>query len=432
MDDENKQLQRLLDDATLKREAAQDRLRGLEDQCEHAKGNLINALSSDVSESSLKQFNSHATIQELAQKASSILIDLKDREQGFSKKDQQANAALSSAANKILALERDMQAYHQALHETCGGLETSLAGVDNAVVQQTLRDSKHVVRAKNPRPTSVDEDKILFVHDLVSMVNATVQLLAKSQKRSSQLLKLVNKKNEMLIMVAASLRQQTAQVSPSPPHDACIPLPLHFCFVFSTVPSRLFRHHIAGGRPAQRHRGDGRSVLRVGHGRRAGGARQRPDGAQARAPGRADHLVARGRVRAHGRNLQQRQRARGQPGRRSVPRLSKGADSARWGVRWLICLIMLLRARLLGAKEEWRGRSAHAPLFFVSAPPRPIRPGLAPHSALTSPGCCRTTAWSANRGNARARAESSETVFPPRRNRHRTQQQRTREKSTGV
>ena len=30
MDDENKQLQRLLDDATLKREAAQDRLRGLE------------------------------------------------------------------------------------------------------------------------------------------------------------------------------------------------------------------------------------------------------------------------------------------------------------------------------------------------------------------------------------------------------------------
>ncbi len=30
MDDENKQLQRLLDDATLKRESAQDRLRGLE------------------------------------------------------------------------------------------------------------------------------------------------------------------------------------------------------------------------------------------------------------------------------------------------------------------------------------------------------------------------------------------------------------------
>ena len=31
------------------------------------------------------------------------------QEQGFSKKDQQANAALSSAANKILALERDLQ-----------------------------------------------------------------------------------------------------------------------------------------------------------------------------------------------------------------------------------------------------------------------------------------------------------------------------------
>lgn len=174
---------------------------------------MINALSSDVSESSLKAFNSHATIQELAQKAASILIDLKDREQGFSKKDQQANAALSSAANKILALERDMQAYHGAVHETCGGLETSLAGVDNPVVAQNLRDAKHTVRAKNPRPSSVDEDKILFLHDLVSMVNATVQLLAKSQKRSGQLHKLVNKKNEMLVMVGASLRQQTAQVT---------------------------------------------------------------------------------------------------------------------------------------------------------------------------------------------------------------------------
>jgi chromosome segregation ATPase len=212
MDDENKQLQRLLDDATLKREAAQDRLRGLEDQCEHAKANLINALSSDVSESSLKSYNSHATIQELAQKASSILIDLKDREQGFSKKDQQANAALSSAANKILALERDMQVYHQALHETCGGLETSLAGVENSQVQQTLREAKHAVRVKNPRPTSVDEEKVHFVNDLVGLTNNTVQLLAKSQKRASQLFKLVNKKNEMLVMVAASLRQQTTQV----------------------------------------------------------------------------------------------------------------------------------------------------------------------------------------------------------------------------
>mmetsp|Transcript_60804 Transcript_60804/g.122002 ORF Transcript_60804/g.122002 Transcript_60804/m.122002 type:complete len:460 (-) Transcript_60804:469-1848(-) len=211
MDDENKQLQRLLDDATLKREAAQDRLRGLEDQCEHAKANLINALSSDVSESSLKSYNSHATIQELAQKASSILIDLKDREQGFSKKDQQANAALSSAANKILALERDMQVYHQALHETCGGLETSLAGVENAQVQQTLREAKHAVRVKNPRPTSVDEEKVHFINDLVGLTNNTVQLLAKSQKRASQLFKLVNKKNEMLVMVSASLRQQTTQ-----------------------------------------------------------------------------------------------------------------------------------------------------------------------------------------------------------------------------
>jgi hypothetical protein len=210
MDDENKQLQRLLDDATLKREAAQDRLRGLEDQCEHAKGNLVNALSSDVSESSLRSINSHATIQELAQKASSILIDLKDREAGFSKKDQQANAALSSAANKILALERDMQAYHLALHETCGGLETSLGGVDNAVVQQTLRDAKHAVRPKNPRPTAVDEE-ILFVHELVNMVSLSVQCLAKSQKRAAQLFKLVNKKNEMLVMVGASLRQQAGQ-----------------------------------------------------------------------------------------------------------------------------------------------------------------------------------------------------------------------------
>lgn len=183
-----------------------------QDQCEHARSNLINALSSDVSESSLKSFNSHSTIQELAQKASSILIDLKDREAGFSKKDQQANAALSSAANKILALERDMQTYHQALHETCGGLETSLAGVENAVVQQTLRDSKHAVRSKNPRQTVVDEEKVAFLHDLVVLVNATVQCLAKSQKRSAQLFKLVNKKNDMLAMVGASLRQQTAQV----------------------------------------------------------------------------------------------------------------------------------------------------------------------------------------------------------------------------
>jgi hypothetical protein len=81
------------------------------------------------------------------------------------------------------------------------------------VVAQNLRDAKHTVRAKNPRPSSVDEDKILFLHDLVSMVNATVQLLAKSQKRSGQLHKLVNKKNEMLVMVGASLRQQTAQVA---------------------------------------------------------------------------------------------------------------------------------------------------------------------------------------------------------------------------
>ena len=51
-----------------------------QDQCDHAKGNLVNALSSDVSESStLKSFNTQASVQELAQKASSILIDLKDR-----------------------------------------------------------------------------------------------------------------------------------------------------------------------------------------------------------------------------------------------------------------------------------------------------------------------------------------------------------------
>mmetsp|Transcript_48723 Transcript_48723/g.110569 ORF Transcript_48723/g.110569 Transcript_48723/m.110569 type:complete len:462 (-) Transcript_48723:165-1550(-) len=211
MDDENKQLQRMLDETSSKREQTSDRLRSLEDQCDHAKGNLMSALSSDVSESALKSLHSHATIQELAQKAASILIDLKDREQSFTKKDQQANAALSSAANKILALERDMQTYHQALHETCGGLETSLAGVEASAIQQQLRDSKHAVRPKNPRPTAVDEEKVHLVADLVGLVNMTVQLLAKSQKRSGQLLKLVNKKNEMLVMVAASLRQQTNQ-----------------------------------------------------------------------------------------------------------------------------------------------------------------------------------------------------------------------------
>jgi chromosome segregation ATPase len=216
MDDENKQLQRLLDDASLKRESAQDRVRFLEDQCEHAKGNLINALSSDVSEASMKSFNSHATVQELAQKAASILIDLKDREQGFSKKDQQANAALSSAANKILALERDMQTYHQAFHEVASGLETALSGVESSSIQQSLRDTKHQATrsggvGKNMRMTSVDEDKLVFVQDLVNMTNQTVQLLVKSQKRSNQLFKLVNKKNEMLVMVAASLRQQTTQ-----------------------------------------------------------------------------------------------------------------------------------------------------------------------------------------------------------------------------
>jgi hypothetical protein len=211
MDDENKQLQRMLDDTASKREGAQDRVRFLEDQCENAKANLINALSSDHSEQSLKKFNSQASVQELAQKAASILIDLRDREQGFSKKDQQANAALSSAANKILALERDMQTYHQAFHEVASGLETSMSGVESASVQQALRDSKHSIKPKNLRMTSVDEEKLMFVNDLVGMVNNTVQLLAKSQKRSSQLFKLVNKKNEMLVMVAASLRQQTAQ-----------------------------------------------------------------------------------------------------------------------------------------------------------------------------------------------------------------------------
>jgi hypothetical protein len=283
MDDENKQLQRLLDDATLKREAAQDRLRSLEvrereretgcspltsatarsgrspsdfqqDQCEHAKGNLVNALSSDVSESSLKSFNSHATIQELAQKASSILIDLKDREQGFSKKDQQANAALSSAANKILSLERDLQTYHQALHESCGGLETSLAGVDNSVVQQTLRDSKHAVRAKSSRPSAVDEDKILYVHDLVGLVNATVQLLAKSHKRATQLYKLVNKKNEMLVMVGASLRQQATQVRACGAED---PLKVNRHIVDDVELSACVFERLLGGWAAKGCGGDG-------------------------------------------------------------------------------------------------------------------------------------------------------------------------------
>ena len=42
----------------------------------------MNALSSNASESSaLKSFNTQASVQELAQKASSILIDLKDRVQ---------------------------------------------------------------------------------------------------------------------------------------------------------------------------------------------------------------------------------------------------------------------------------------------------------------------------------------------------------------
>lgn len=131
MDEENKQLQRLLDEASNKREGATDRVRFLEDQCENAKANLINALSSDMSEANMKSFNSQASVQELAQKAASILIDLRDRESGFSKKDQQANAALSSAANKILALERDMQTYHQAFHEVASGLETSMSGVES-------------------------------------------------------------------------------------------------------------------------------------------------------------------------------------------------------------------------------------------------------------------------------------------------------------
>lgn len=83
-----------------------------------------------------------------------------------------------------------------------------MAGVDSAVIQQALRDSKHAIRSKSGRPTAVDEDKILYCHDLVNLVNVTVQVLAKSQKRSAQLLKLVHKKNEMLVMVGTSLRNQ--------------------------------------------------------------------------------------------------------------------------------------------------------------------------------------------------------------------------------
>lgn len=206
MDEENKQLQRLLDEATLKRESTENKLRVLEDQVEHARGNLWSAL--DNGDRGAPGLTRNAGINELAQKASAILIDLRDRESGFSKKDAQANAALSSAANKILALERDLQTYHQALHDTVGGLETSLAGVDSAVVQQALRDSKHAIRSKGGRPTAVDEDKILYCHDLVNLVNVTVQILGKSQKRSAQLLKLVHKKNEMLVMVGTSLRNQ--------------------------------------------------------------------------------------------------------------------------------------------------------------------------------------------------------------------------------
>jgi|MDSY01.1.fsa_nt_gb hypothetical protein len=46
----------------------------------------------------------------------------------------------------------------------------SLAGVDNSAVQQALREAKQIVRAKNPRSTAVDEEKIQFLNELVIMV----------------------------------------------------------------------------------------------------------------------------------------------------------------------------------------------------------------------------------------------------------------------
>ena len=48
-----------------------------------------------------------SSAQELVQKASSSLGDLREKVQMLSKKDQQATTALSSAANKVRPAERE-------------------------------------------------------------------------------------------------------------------------------------------------------------------------------------------------------------------------------------------------------------------------------------------------------------------------------------
>ena len=102
-----KQLQRDYDEIVRAHNGLQDKGRSHDDHMAYVKTTLLDVVYVDLAPD-VKKLHAQASAQELAQKAASLLGDLRERNMMLTKKDQQATTALSSAASKILNLERDL------------------------------------------------------------------------------------------------------------------------------------------------------------------------------------------------------------------------------------------------------------------------------------------------------------------------------------